>query len=73
MPLLYVPYLLVSLGIPLMLTVPFYFFNQYLIRKTKPRESGKNLLIYFLLMAISSCLYIAGIMFLIIKVAMLLK
>jgi len=70
---LIVPYLLVSLGIPALMTVPFYFFNKYLQQKINPRENGKKLLLYFIIIVLSSFIYITIGAFAIVGVAKLLK
>ena len=58
------------LGILIMaavLTVPFYFFNKFLLRRIQPRQSGKKLLLYFLIMAVSAFVYITAAIYLVIK------
>jgi hypothetical protein len=70
---LVVPYLLLFVGIPGLMTFPFYFFNQYLIKKIKPRESGYKLLIYFTVVIATAFTYMAAGAYLIITVAKMLK
>ncbi|HMI78386.1 MAG TPA: hypothetical protein VK484_06305 [Ferruginibacter sp.] len=66
-------YPLQLLIIPGLMAIPFYFFNKYLIKKIKPRESGKNLLLYFIVMSAAAFAYITIGVFLIIWVGTLLK
>lgn len=56
-----------------LLTVPFYFINKILMRKLKPRESGKNLLLYFVTMVVSVFVYLTVGVYLIITVAKLIN
>lgn len=70
---LVVPYLLAILGIPGIMTIPFYFFNKYLLRKINPRESGKKLLLYFVILIGCLFVYISIGVLLIIEIAKLLK
>ena len=67
---LYPLYLLI---IPGLLAIPYYFLNRYLIRKLKPRESGRKLLIYFLVTILSAFVYISAGVFFIIRVAVYCK
>jgi hypothetical protein len=54
---LVIPYL--GILIPaVLLTVPFYFFNKYLQHKIKPRENGKRLFLYFVVVIASIFIYI---------------
>ncbi|MFN8252979.1 MAG: hypothetical protein U0V75_14015 [Ferruginibacter sp.] len=55
------------------MTVPFYFFNRFLLRKIKPRESGKNLLRYFVVMVVSVFIYITAAVCLVIAAAKLIN
>lgn len=65
--------LLGLLIIPGLMVVPFYFFNKYLVRKIDPRESGKKLLLYFVVTVLSVFIYVSIGIFLIIRVALWLK
>lgn len=55
------------------LTLPFYFFNRFLMRKLRPRESGKNLLVYFATIVLSVFVYITACIFVVITVARLIN
>ncbi len=70
---LVVPYLLFIVGIPGIMTIPFYFFNKYLIKKIKPRESGTKLLAYFTAVVVTAFAYLGLATYLIITVAKMLK
>ena len=70
---LIVPYLLLNIGIPVLMTIPFYFFNKYLQKKIRPRESIKRLGAYFLIVILAIFVYITVGVFLIIKIAKLLQ
>ncbi|MBL0147043.1 MAG: hypothetical protein IPP48_16345 [Chitinophagaceae bacterium] len=56
-----------------LMTIPFYFFNQYLQQKIKPRESGKKLLLYFIIVIATIFLYITAGIYVIIAVAKYLQ
>jgi hypothetical protein len=71
--LLVVPYLLAIIGIPALMIIPFYFFNKYLQQKIKPRQSGKQLLLYFIIVIASLFIYISIVAVLIVEIAKLLK
>jgi hypothetical protein len=49
------------------LTVPFYFFNKFLLRRIQPGQSGKKLLLYFLIIAVNAFVYITTGIYLVIK------
>jgi hypothetical protein len=66
---LVVPYLFLVMGITGVMTIPFYFFNKYLVKLTKPRKSGGNLLLYFFLVLLSAFVYITAGIYLIVKAA----
>lgn len=51
------------------MTVPFYFFNKYLVKIIQPRQRGRNLLLYFLLVIISAFMYITAGIYLIVNAA----
>lgn len=51
------------------LTLPFYFFNKFLLRRIKPGQSGKKLLLYFLIIAVSAFVYIAAAVYLVVLMA----
>ena len=59
--------------IPGLMAVPYYFFNRYLLRKLRPRESSRNLLVYFLVTILAAFVYISIGVFLIIRVAVYFK
>ena len=71
--LLLVSYSLVQLAVPALMALPFYFLNKFLVRKMKPRESAKNLLLYFITVILSAFVYISIGVFLIVWVGVLLK
>lgn len=56
-----------------LMTLPFYFFNRLLLRKIKPRENGKKLLLYFFTMVVSIFIYITAGVYLVIAVAKLIN
>ena len=70
---LIVPYMFAVVGIPLLMAIPFYFFNRFLVRKMRPRENGRNLLMYFTVTVISVFLYISLGIFMIIRVALVFR
>jgi small-conductance mechanosensitive channel len=49
------------------MALPFHFFNKYLQQKINPRESGKNLLLYFAIVILFLLVYISIFMYLFIK------
>lgn len=51
------------------MTVPFYFFNRYLVKIIQPRQRGRNLLLYFLLVVIIAFIYITAGIYLIVQAA----
>lgn len=55
------------------MTVPFYFFNRFLLRKIKPRDSGSKLLIYFMVLLVSAFIYITAGVYLAVAVAKLIN
>ena len=59
--------------IPGLMAVPYYFYNRYLLRKLRPRESSRNLLVYFLVTILAAFVYISIGVFLIIRVAVYFK
>jgi hypothetical protein len=67
--LLAVPYLFSVLCVTGLIAIPFYYFNQYLIQKIKPRESGKKLLLYFITIVACAFIYISIGVFAIVYVA----
>ncbi len=70
--LLAIPY--IQLFIPaLLLTIPFYFLNNFLQKKIKPRENGNRLLLYFIVVIISIFVYITIATFLVIAIAKFLR
>jgi hypothetical protein len=70
---LVIPYLLAIIGIPGLMTIPFYFFNKYLQQKINPRKSGRHLLLYFITLIATLFVYISIGVLLIIAIARLLK
>jgi hypothetical protein len=70
---LFIPYLLAVIGIPGLMTIPFYFFNKYLQHKIKPRENGSRLLIYFSAVIAAAFIYMGAGIYLIIWMAKVLK
>ena len=70
---LVIPYSLAIIGIPGLMTIPFYYFNKYLQQKINPRESGLKLLQYFVILIVSLFIYVSMGVLLIIEVAKLLK
>jgi len=73
MTLFIIPYSLIIIGIPVLMTIPFYFFNKYLQQKINPRQSGQKLLLYFITLIASLFVYIAVGVLLIIQIAKLFK
>lgn len=55
------------------MTVPFYYFNRFLLRKIKPRENGSRLLMYFILLVVSAFIYITAGVYLAVAVAKLIN
>ena len=55
------------------MTVPFYFFNRFLLRKIKPRKNGSRLLMYFILLVVSAFIYITAGVYLAVAVAKLIN
>jgi hypothetical protein len=45
------------IAMALLVAAPFYFFNRYLVKKIKPSESGKRLVLYFINVVILEMLY----------------
>jgi hypothetical protein len=45
------------IAMALLVAAPFYFFNRYLVKKIKPSESGKRLVLYFINVVILALLY----------------
>jgi len=62
-------YYLVSLGIPLLMVIPYYFFNRFLVKKINPRESGKKLILYFIVNLVAVFIYLSAAVFIIIWIA----
>lgn len=56
-----------------LMTLPFYFFNRFLMRKIKPRENGKNLLLYFTTIVVSAFVYITAGIYIVINAAKLIN
>ncbi len=65
--------MLLALGIPGLMTIPFYFFNKYLQKKINPRDSGKNLLLYLAILLSSLFIYMTIGIYLIVGIAKVLK
>lgn len=65
------PWFLLLIGIPGLLSIPFYFFDLYLKRKTEPRISFKKFLLYLGIMLPVAFIYVALAMVIIIKVMQL--
>ncbi len=61
------------LAIAALLTIPFYFFNKYLLKKLNPRESGAKLLVYFITVVVTAFAYMGAGVYLIIAVAKIIK
>jgi uncharacterized membrane-anchored protein len=55
------------------ITVPFYFFNKFLIRRIKPKQSGTNLLLYFAIVVLSMFIYISACIYLAVWVAKMIN
>lgn len=45
------------IAMALLVAAPFYFLNRYLLKKTRPSESGKRLALYFISVLILALLY----------------
>jgi hypothetical protein len=67
-----VPYLHILI-IAAIMTIPFYFFNKFLVKRIKPREKGANLLLYFVTVVVSIFIYISAVIFVVIWIAKLIK
>jgi small-conductance mechanosensitive channel len=52
-----------------LMTLPFYFLNRYLIRVIKPKERGRNLLLYFISVIIGAFIYITAGIYLMVALA----
>lgn len=61
--LLAIPYLLLLLGIPAIMSVPFYFFNKWLMQQLRPRESFSRLFSYMAIVLITGFVYITLVMY----------
>jgi len=55
--LMFIPANLDIIAIALLVATPFYFFNRYLLKKIRPSETGKRLLLYFISVLILALLY----------------
>jgi hypothetical protein len=44
-------------GIAVLMAFPFYFFNEYLVQKIKPADSGKKMIGYFVIVLITALIY----------------
>ena len=55
---LVVPYLLALIGISGLMTIPYYYFNKFLLKKINPRESGLKLLLFFIISIFAVFVYI---------------
>lgn len=45
------------IALALIVAVPFYFLNRYLLKKIRPSETGKRLALYFISVLILALLY----------------
>jgi predicted PurR-regulated permease PerM len=59
--------------IAVVITVPFYFFNKFLQRRIKPKESGSKLLLYFAIVVLSIFIYITACIYLAVWVAKMIN
>lgn len=58
-----IPYLLLLLGIPAIMSVPFYFFNKWILIQLRPRESFSRLFFYIALILITAFVYLTLVMY----------
>lgn len=65
------PWFLLLIGIPGLISIPFYFFDLYLKRKIEPVKSFKKLLLYLIIMLPVAFAYVTLTMTIIIKVMQL--
>lgn len=63
MQLLAVPYLLLLLGIPAIMSIPFYFFNKWMLMQLRPRESFTRLFFYLAVILIAAFVYLTLVMY----------
>lgn len=61
--LLAIPYLLLLLGVPAIMSVPFYFFNKWMLVQLRPKESFSRLFFYIGVIVISSFIYLTLVMY----------
>jgi hypothetical protein len=54
---LVIPYLFALIGIPGLMTIPYYYFNKFLLKKINPRESGVKLLLFFIITILAVFIY----------------
>lgn len=45
------------IAVSVLMAVPFYFFNRYLLQKIRPGESGKRMIGYFVTVVITAFIY----------------
>jgi hypothetical protein len=70
---LIIPYLFVIVGIPGLMVLPYYYINKYIQKKLQPRQSGKKLLLYFLVSILFTFAYMSAGIYLVVWVAKALK
>jgi len=58
-----IPYLLLLLGIPAIMSIPFYFFNSWLMQQLRPRESFSRLFLYIAIVSSTAFVYITLVMY----------
>ena len=68
MQLLAIPYLLLLLGIPAIMSVPFYFFNRWMLVRLRPKESFSRLFFYIAVIVITAFIYLTVVMYGVIRV-----
>jgi uncharacterized membrane protein len=54
---MFIPGIIPTLVILVLVALPYYFFNKYLVKKLRPRESAMRLMIFFTVVLITSLLY----------------
>lgn len=47
----------------ILLAVPYYYFNGYLVKKIRPKESGKRLISFFITVFVTALIYSALLVF----------
>jgi hypothetical protein len=57
------------LALTLLMALPFYFFNNFLQQKIRPRQNGKKLLLYFAVVLATSFIYITVFVFAVVQIA----